>query len=134
MPNLANITIKKADGTTDVVYTAVAGSSGDGSPAIFRNNTVGTTLSERPTLLVKSTSNGPKTARRLRLDFSWPTVATDAGGNKTVTGRMTGDASFLVPQNQTVELISEQAYQFGNLVASAIIKASAAEGYAPRSS
>ena len=134
MPSLANITIKKADGTTDVVYTAVAGSSGDGSPAVFRNNTVGTTLSERPTLLVKASSNGPKTARRLRVDYSWPTVSTDAGGNKIVVGRMTGDASFLIPQNQTVELITEQAYQFGNLIASAIIKASAAEGYAPRSS
>lgn len=134
MPSLANITIKKADGTTDVVYTAVAGSSGDGSPAIFRNDTVGTTLAERPTLLVKTSSNGPKTARRLRADYSWPVVSTDGGGNKTIVGRMTGDASFLIPQNQTIELISEQAYQFGNLIASAIIKASAVEGYAPRSS
>lgn len=134
MPSLANITIKKADGTTDVVYTAVAGSSGDGSPAIFRNDNVGTTLAERPTLLVKTTSNGPKTARRLRGDFSWPIVTTDSGGNKTINGRMAGDFSFLVPQNQTVEVIQEQAHQFGNLVASAIIKASAVEGYAPRSS
>lgn len=134
MPSLANITIKKADGATDVVYTAVAGSSGDGSSAVFRNNTVGTTLSERPTLLVKTTSNGPKTARRLRLDYSWPIVRTDVGGSVTVVGRMTGDASFLIPQNQTIALISEQAHQFGNLVASAIIKASAVEGYAPRSS
>lgn len=133
MPSLANITIKKANGTTDVVYTAVAGSSGDGSSAIFRNDTVGTTLAERPTLLVKSTSNGPRTARRLRADFSWPIVAMDAGGNKKVAGRVTGDASFLIPQNQTIEIISEQAHQFGNLMASAIIKASAVEGYAPRS-
>lgn len=133
MPSLANITIKKADGTTDVVYTAIAGSAGDGTPAIFRNDTVGTTLSERPTLLVRASSNGPKTARRLRVDFSWPTVSTDSGGNKVVNGRMVGDASFLIPQNQTPEVISEQAYQFGNLVASAIITASAVEGYAPRS-
>lgn len=132
MPNMANITIKKADGATDVVYTAIAGAAGDGTPAVFRNNTVGSTLAERPTLLVRATSNGTKTARRVRGDFSWPIVATDAGGNKTITGRMTGETSVLVPQNQDPLVIKEQAYQYGNLIASAIIKASFEEGYAPR--
>lgn len=133
MPSLANITIKKADGTTDVVYTAVAGAAGDNNAAIFRNNTVGTTLAERPTLLVKSTNNANKTARRIRVDFSWPLVTTDSGGNKTVIGRATGDCSFLAPQNQDASVIKEQAYQFGNLIASAMVKASFEEGYAPRS-
>lgn len=132
MPTLANITIKKADGTTDVVYSAIAGAAGDNVPAIFRNNTVGTTLAERPTLLVKSTSNSPRTARRVRGDFAWPTVTTDAAGNKTITGRSTGEFSFLAPQNQDAAIIKEQAYQFANLVASAIVKASMEEGYAPR--
>lgn len=134
MPTLANITIKKADGTTDVVYTAIAGAAGDNVPAIFRNNTVGTTLAERPTLLIKSASNGPRTARRIRGDFAWPTVTTDSGGNKTITGRTTGEFSFLAPQNQDATVIKEQAYQFGNLIASALIKASMEEGYAPRAS
>lgn len=133
MPTLANIVIKKADGTTDVTYTAIASSAGDGTPAIFRNNTVGTTLAERPTLLIKSTSNGPRTARRVRVDFSWPTVTSDAGGNKTITGRMSGDASVLIPQNQDASTIKEQAHQFGNLIAAALVKASFDEGYAPRS-
>ena len=133
MPTLANITIKKADGTTDVIYTAIAGAAGDGAPAVFRNNTIGTTLAERPTLLIKASSNGPKTSRRVRGDFSWPTVTTDAGGNLTVTGRASGEFSFLAPQNQDVAIIKEQAYQFGNLIASTLIKASMEEGYAPRS-
>lgn len=133
MPTLANIVIKKADGTTDVTYTAVASSAGDGTPAVFRNNMVGTTLAERPTLLIKSTSNGLKTARRIRVDFSWPTVSTDAGGNKTITGRMSGEASVVIPQNQDVAVIKEQAYQFAHVIASALIKASFDEGYAPRS-
>lgn len=132
MPNLANITIKKADGTTDVVYTAVAGAAGDGIPAIFRNNTVGMTLAERPTVLVKAAYNGPKTARRLRGDFSWPTVS-DIGGERKITGRMSGDFSVLIPQNQDPAVIKEQAFQFANLVASALFKASMEEGYAPRS-
>lgn len=132
MPALANITVKKADGTTDVTYTAVAGAAGDNTPALFRNNTIGTTLAERPTLLIRSLSNGPKTARRINVDYSWPITSQDAGGNKTITGRMTGSASCLVPQNQDVAAIAEQAHQFANLIGSAIVKACFNEGFAPR--
>lgn len=132
MPTMANITVKKADGTTDVIYTAVAGAAGDKTQAVFRNNTVGTTVSERPSLLIASRDNGPKTGRRVEVNFAWPTSATDGSGNKIITGRMTGSASVLIPQNQDVATINEQANQFGNLIGAAIVKASFAEGYAPR--
>lgn len=130
MPNLANITIKKADGTTDVVYTAVAAAAGT-SPALFRNNTVGTVQAERPTLLIAAKDNGTKTGRRVSVDFSWPITRQDSGGNKVVAGRMAGTASVLIPQNQDPTVIKEQAYQFGNLMASALVKASLDEGFAP---
>lgn len=133
MPTLANITVKKADGTTDVVYTAVAGASGDQTPALFRNNTVGTTIAERPTLLVRSASNASKTARRVRVDYSWPIMKTDAGGNKVPAGRMSGEATVLIPESQTPETIAEQAAQFGHLLASTLLVASFQEGFAPRS-
>jgi hypothetical protein len=132
MPTLANITVKKNDGTTDVIYTAVAGAAGDNTPAVFRNNTVGTTFAERPTLLVTSKSNGPKTGRRVSMDFSWPITSQDAGGNKIVTGRMTGTCSVLIPQNQDVAVINEQASQFSNLLGSVLVKDSLKEGFAPR--
>lgn len=132
MPALANITVKKADGTTDVVYTAVSGAAGDNVPALFRNNTVGTTVAERPSLMVRAAYNGTKTARRVRVDYSWPIMKVDAGGNKTSNGRMSGEASVLIPESQDPNTISEQAYQFGNLIASTIIKSSFAEGYGPR--
>lgn len=133
MPTLTNIVIKKADGTTDVTYTAIQGAAGPNVPAMFRNNTVGTTVAERPTFNIKGADNGNGTARRMRCDFSWPIVSTDAGGNKRVTGRMSGEASILMPQNQDAAIIKEQAYQFGNLIGSVLIKASFDEGYAPRS-
>lgn len=133
MPALADIVIKKSDGTTNVTWTAIAGAAGDGNPAVFRNNTVGTALNERPTLLVKTTSNGSKTARRLRGDFSWPITGV-LNGLTQVVGRTPGDFSILVPQNQDEATIREQAHQFANLIASAIIKASMSEGFAPRSS
>lgn len=132
MPTLANITVKKADGTTDVIYTAVAGSAGDNTPAVFRNNSVGTTLAERPTLLISSKDNGTRTGRRLNVSYSWPITTVDGGGNKTVSGRMVGTASVLIPQNQSADIIKEQAHQFANLIGSALMKAAFDEGYAPR--
>lgn len=131
MPTLSNITVKKADGTTDVVYTALQPASGN-LPAIFRNNTVGATLAERPTLLIKAMDNGTKQSRRVRVDFSWPLVSTDSGGRVVPAGRMAGEASVVIPQNQDAATIKEQAHQFANLIGSAIIKACFDEGYAPR--
>lgn len=131
MSTLANIVIKKSDGTTDVTYTAIAGSTGN-SPAVFRNNTVGTTIAERPTLLISSKDNGTRTARRVDVNYSWPIVQQDSGGNKTITGRMTGSASVLIPQAQSADIIKEQAYQIGNLLGSALVKATFDDGYAPR--
>lgn len=133
MPTIANITIKKADGTTDVVWTAVQGAAGPNVPAQFRSNSVGTTVAERPTFNVKAADNGNRTARRVRCDFSWPMAVVDSGGNKRITGRASGEATMLIPQNQDAAVIKEQAYQFGNLIASAMVKASFDEGYAPRS-
>lgn len=132
MPTFGNITVKKADGTTDVTYTGLVAAAGDNSPATYRNNTVGTTIAERPSLLIRSQENGTRTARRVRADFSWPLTTTDAGGNKVISGRMTGEASVLIPQNQDPAVIAEQAAQFGNLIGSAVLKACFNEGYAPR--
>jgi hypothetical protein len=39
MPTMASITVKKADGTTDIVYDALAASGGDNSPAAWRQDT-----------------------------------------------------------------------------------------------
>lgn len=132
MPTLANITVKKADGTTDVVYTAMMGSSGDRTPAIWQNQTVGTTPAERPTLTIQSRSNGAGTARRSDISFIWPTTSQDAGANKVVDGRANFTGSYLIPQNQTSAVIKEQVYQLCNLLAAALIKQSIEDGFAPR--
>lgn len=132
MPTMANITIKKADGTTDVEWTALASSSGDNSPAVWRNNTVGTTVAERPTLSVSARANGTGTARRVNGVFHWPVSVVATDGSVTIKGDSPGSFTFLAPQNLTQTDINERAYQFGNLIAAAIIKESMAEGLAPR--
>lgn len=131
MPILADIVVKAADGSTDVIYTALQGAAGPGNPAVFRNNAVGTAVAQRPTLLVKATDNTAKTSRRVRVDFSWPIYA-EAGGVSTFVGRMTGEASVVMPQQQSASVLSEQAAQFSNLIGSALVKACFEEGYAPR--
>lgn len=132
MAALANITVKKADGTTDVVYTAIVGATGDKTDARWANRTVGTTPAEQPQLSMRSEYNGNSTARRMTVSYKWPMVQQDAGGNTVVRGGMVASATVTIPQNQASAVIKEQAYQFVNLLASTLIKASLDEGVAPR--
>lgn len=131
MPQMANIVIKKADGTTDVTYTSATPSAGDKSPAVWRNATVGTVLASRPSFTFVVQDNGTKKARRARSTFSWPKTRTDTAGNVTVIGGASAESSHLVPQDMTAVEIAEMVAQYANLLASALIKQSLVDGYAP---
>jgi hypothetical protein len=131
MPNMANITIKKADGTTDVVYTAATPSAGDKSSAVWKNQTVGTVLAARPTFTMVCMDNGTRKARRARTSFIWPKTRLDAAGNVTVTGGASSESSHLIPQDMLATEIAEYVAQYANLLYSALIKSSLNEGYAP---
>lgn len=52
MPNLANITVKKNDGTSDQVYTGIRPAAGD-QPAVFRNLSVGVSVAQQPEVRVR---------------------------------------------------------------------------------
>lgn len=131
MPNMANIVIKKADGTTDVTYTAATPSAGDKSPAVWKNQTVGTVLAARPTFSLVGMDNGTRKARRMRSTFSWPKTRLDTAGNVSVVGGASSESSHLIPQDMTPVEIGEYVAQYSNLLASALIKASLNDGYAP---
>lgn len=131
MPTMANIVIKKADGTTDVTYTSAAPSAGDKSPAVWKNATVGTILAARPTFTLVMADNGTKKARRARSTFYWPKMRVDAAGNVTVVGGASSESSHLIPQDMTLVEISEYVTQYANLLASELIKRSMTDGYAP---
>lgn len=131
MPSMANITIKKADGTTDVVYTAATPSAGDKSPAVWKNQTVGTVLASRPTFTLLGMDNGTKKARRMRTSFSWPKTRVDALSNVVVAGGASSESSHLIPQDMTPVEIGEYVAQYANLLASALIKQALNDGYAP---
>lgn len=131
MPIMANIVVKNK-ANADVTYTGVAGSAGDRNPAVFRNDTVGTTPAERPTFLITSRDNGPKTARRLDHSFIWPQFVTDVMGRKIRDGGAAGSGSLIIPQTLTVAQIEAFVYEYTGLLASALIRQACVEGNAPR--
>lgn len=131
MPTMADITVKKADGTTNVTYSATTPAAGDKSPALWINNAVGTVLAARPRFTLVSASNGTRRARRLRTTFVWPKARTDTAGNVTVAGGASGESSYLVPQDMTLTEIDEFVAQYSGLLHSALVQASVKSGYAP---
>lgn len=130
MPQLANITVKKADGTTDVVWTGVVPSSGDKSPAVWKSLTVGATPGVRPEFRVTSESNAQGTARRVKTSINWPSSVVDANGRPVVLDKCSGSSLFTVAQNMSDAEISEFAHQYANLIASALHKEMVKTGYA----
>lgn len=113
-------------------YVAISASSGDSSPAVYRREAGFTTPAQMPSFKVSARSNGPKTARRVIGDYAWPMVKQDSGGNIVLDGGMSGNFNVLIPQNQTLDRISDQAWDFANLVASEIIRQAMTSGIAPK--
>lgn len=135
MPSMANITVKKADGTTDIVYDALSASGGEGSPAIWRQDTGA--VSALPVGLRKffklwSVWNGPKTARVLKFNFASPYAVQDSTTTLySAKDRVVFDGTIVVPQGIPATEINEAVAQAFNLVASSLVKSSAQSGFAP---
>lgn len=126
MPNLANITVKKSDTVTDIVYTGVNPAGGIDAPAIFRSKTVGTAMSHQPELRVAVKPAGAKD--RVVGTFKYPQIATNSTtGITSVVGTVDGKFEFLADKATDQAVINEAAAQFTNLLASALIKQTASE-------
>jgi hypothetical protein len=129
MPSIADIIVKKNDGTTDTTYVAKIPSSGDLSPAVWKLDAIGASPQQRPELRESSTGNGD--VRRLKLTYRYPHLETDvASGIVTVKGYVQGSMEFIVPQNVVQTTVDEAASQFANLIASTTIKTAMKQQYA----
>jgi hypothetical protein len=134
MPSMASITVKKADGTTDIVYDSVSASGGEGSPAVWRQDTgaaAGLPVGLRSSFKLASKWNGPKTARQLSFEYNLPYAVQDstttlysAKDKVVMTGIIT------MPQGIPSSVLNE-VNQALNLLASTLVKSSAQAGYAP---
>ncbi|UUW21161.1 MAG: hypothetical protein [Sanya fiers-like virus 1] len=132
MATAANITVKKADGTTDIVWTLLAASGGDQSPAVWRSETAPGTNGQRPTFQIVSRWNGPRTARRVDMSGNFPSVYTNSSTGQTeVRATIPFSASFAIPQSVIGTDMNEAAAQLCNLIASALAKGAVSSGYAP---
>lgn len=128
MPNMANIVVKKADGTTNYTFTALSSSPGDGGFAQWRGE--GTSPALSANLRMKTQWNGTKTQRRAEVTGSFPKVEALSGVN-TVTGFTSFSLTLSMPQNFTASEANDAAAVIANAIASQLIRDSMATGYAP---
>lgn len=137
MPAMASLTtVKKADETTNITYDALGPSGGDGSDAVWRQDTgaaAGLPVGHRAILSMKSVWNGPRTARRCVITYSRPystqnTVTSKYETKDSVVCRLEMTLPTAIPAAD----LSEGARQFLNCVQQTLIKQACETGYAPQ--
>lgn len=132
MPQMADITVKKADNTTDVVYVAQAPSSGDGVPAVWRVDAGFTHAMAKPVFQISSRSNGQKTARRVEFTFVLPQTYTESTTNLVkVQNKVPISGSFVLPLEVPDSIVAEAVHQLTNLLSSTLVRNSLKAGFAP---
>lgn len=131
MPSIANITVKKNDGTTDIVWSAVAASAGDRSPAIWRSLTVGSAPAYQPVMKMTSRDNGTKSARRVDVEVTYPYTTVGSDGKTYLAEKAIFTGSWLCPQGMPIADFNEAVSQGMNLVATTLAKDSFKAGFAP---
>lgn len=135
MPAMANITVKKNDGVTDIVYDALSASGGDGSPAVWRQDTgeaAAKPVGLRKMFKLWTTWNGPKTARQMKFNLIFPYATQDTTTTLySAKDRVVFDGIVTIPQAIPATEINEAVAQGLNLLAASLTKSSGQSGYAP---
>jgi hypothetical protein len=130
MPAMASITVKKDDTSTDVIYVAIQASSGDKSPAIWRQDGFGGTPGQRPELRISAASNGNNTGRKLTGSYTYPHTYVEAvSGLTKVNSRANAQFTVALPNEFPDANAAEFGAQFGNLMAAALIEEILTSGY-----
>lgn len=132
MPAIANIVVKKFDGSTDITYVAKTGAGGDTQPALWRADSVSSIPAHCPTLSLKSSNNPQGTTRVMKWEFDYPVIDTSSG-SPVVVGHQRGSGVIPVIQNADWTQVREGVVQQLNLLVSTLMRTSFLEGYAPRS-
>lgn len=131
MPNIANITVKASNGTTDVVFTALTPSAGDKSPARWRANAAHAIPAFRPIFeLVSRPSGAAPNARRVETTLLYPVVI-PVGGVDAVAFTVPLRVDMTLPQGVPQDAVKEAIYQGTNLLVNALIRQCFEEAQAP---
>jgi hypothetical protein len=131
MPALADITVKKADETTNIVWTGTQPASGD-NPAIWKSKTVGTAYEHQPEARFVSREGNKGRSRTVRVTGVYPQIATNSttGVTSVVNRLRLVGAEWDIPKGMTATDIAEAVHQLCNLMASTLAKAMVKEGQA----
>jgi hypothetical protein len=129
MPSLANITVKKNDGTTDVTYTGLVASSGDKSPAVWRNTAQGAAPAFNPQLELRSAWNGAQTVRKLEATYVYPTTTVGSDGKTNLADKPRMEVVWQIPQGMPLADINEFVAQGVNLIDSTLVTDCVKSGY-----
>jgi hypothetical protein len=129
---MASITVKKADNSTDVTYVSMVASAGDKSEALWRQTALGGSANLQPYLRVRSQFNGTRSVRRVEGTFGYQNTYVDTNTSQTVVkATALGSFVFQVPVVTDTVAADEAAAQFGNLLASTLMKSVNSSGFAP---
>ncbi|DAD50835.1 TPA_asm: coat protein [ssRNA phage SRR5466725_17] len=132
MPQMADVTVKKSDGTSNSVYVALTPSAGDKTPAVWRCNADSSIPAHRTEFRLVSGWNDKRNARRVETSGSAPYVSNDASGRPQIMGRVNfGGGAIYVDQNVPDAFVNDKVAEYANFCASPLVKASYASGYAP---
>lgn len=133
MATMANITVKADNGTTDVVFTAIAPAGGDNTEALWRANAIGATNAAHPVFAMKSRWNQKRNAKRVEMRGDYPYAVTDSTTGMTlVKNRLPFNASFVLPTDVPDTLVNELVSVMGNLIVSTLVRTACKEGTAPQ--
>lgn len=132
MPDMANITVKKNDGTTDIIYTKMQPSSGDGTSAVWKATSVGTSPAHQPEMRLNAKESDAGRSRAVRTTYAYPQVATNTTTSMTsVVSRAAASTDWRFPKDMPQSDINEFVSQYANLMVSTLVKDSVKSGYAP---
>lgn len=129
MPNMANITVKNK-ANADVIYVAATPSSGDRNAARWTQDAANSIIGFRPVFQVATRDSGGKPGRIMEGSLRFPVVET-VGGVSTQVALVPLSFSATLPTNVDSTVVSDAFVQFGNLLASTLVRAVADSGYAP---
>lgn len=130
MPNMANVTVKAANGTTDVVYTALTPASGD-QPARWSDLASSTQASLRSVVELRSRDNASRDARVVSMVFKMPDVRTVSGVD-TIVGSVPVEIRATIPRQVSDAVIAEAVARAGNFFVNTLTRSSFQTGYAPQ--
>jgi len=129
---MADITVKKADGTTNVIYVAATPSAGDKSPAVWTQNAFSGVQGFRPRLELQTQDNGAGSVRVVRVKYVYYSLYTDSSTSLTKTlANVLFDGTFNMPKQMTTTEWKEAFAQLGNLLSSQLVRDSVETGFAP---